>query len=74
MVDRNNGKEGEMKTNVSFVMGIAFIALVVGMAWWASVGRLSDVSGPYPWWLPITVLGVCGFPFLMGYLAGKDSR
>ncbi len=62
-----------MRYSIEFVVGIAYITLMVGMAW-MNVGDPSGPSEPFPWWLPLTMLAVCGFPFLLGYLAGKNSR
>ena len=59
--------------NTEFVIGIAYIAFMVGMTL-MSVGEMSGPSEPYPWYLPIMMGFVCGFPFLLGYLAGKNSH
>lgn len=61
-----------MRFNIEFVLGIAYIAGMVGIAW-AHVGELSGPSEPFSWWLPIGMLTLCGFPFVLGYLAGRDD-
>ncbi len=62
-----------MRFNLEFIIGIAYIALMVGMAW-GEVGNLSGPAEFYPLWLPLIMLVVCGAPFFFGYLAGKNSR
>jgi len=62
-----------MKFNTEFVVGIAYVAIMVGMAW-GQVGEMSGPAEPFSWWLPIIIAIVCGFPFLLGFLAGKNSR
>lgn len=61
-----------MKFTIDFIVGIGYIAFMVGLAW-VQVGEMSGPSEPYSWWLPLTMLGVCGFPFLLGFLAGRKS-
>ena len=56
-----------------FVIGIAFIAFVVGNAV-ASVGELSKTCGdPYPWWLPLEILSILAAPFICGFFAGSEG-
>lgn len=62
-----------MKFNTDFVAGIGYIFFMVGIAW-ANVGDMSGPSEPYSWWLPWVMLGITGFPFLLGYLAGRSSK
>jgi len=60
-----------MKFTLEFVVGIAYIGVMVGIAW-NSVGQISP-PGPYPWHLPLAMLVVTGGPFILGYIAGKRS-
>jgi hypothetical protein len=58
--------------NYGFVVGFVYIAFFVGLAY-ASVGTL-PLNEPFPWYLPINVLFAVGFPFVMGFLAGKEEK
>lgn len=61
-----------MKINADFVVGVAYIAFMVGMGF-TEVGKLPDKCGvPYTWELPLTILVLVGFPFLMGIKAGRE--
>ena len=62
-----------MRLSIEFVVGMIYIALMVGITW-GQVGQMSGPSTPYPWWLPLVMLLVSAFPFLLGFLAGKNSR
>lgn len=62
-----------MKFNLDFIAGVGYIAFMVGLAW-GQVGELPGPPEPYPWWLPLVMLGVCGFPFGVGYFAGKGGE
>jgi len=61
-----------MRFNIYHVVGIAWIALWVGLAA-ADVGEMSS-NGPYPWHLPLTTLLAFGFPFVLGVLAGRNEK
>lgn len=61
-----------MKFNLQFILGIAYITIMIGLAW-GNVGQMSGPPKPYPWWLPFSMLAICGVPFILGYLAGKNS-
>ena len=58
--------------NVELIMCVAFIAFHVGLAA-ASVGKMSEMSEPFPWYLPLLVFGVTGTPAVLGYLAGRRN-
>lgn len=59
--------------NIYFVAAITYISILFGITI-SKVGDLPNIPlEPYSWHLPILMLLVGGFPFLLGYLAGKDS-
>ncbi len=58
------------KQTVSFTAGVAFITLLTGLAW-GVVGSPNSCGEIYPWYLPINMLIVLAFPFLLGYWSSK---
>ena len=61
-----------MKFNLEFVLGIGYIALMIGVGW-ASIGTMPNTEGPYPWYMPVAMGVTVGFPFYLGFLAGKNK-
>ena len=61
-----------MRFNMFFVIGIAYISVFIGHAWY-SVGTMSGPSEPFPWYMPLLVLVAVGTPFFIGYFAGRDE-
>lgn len=62
-----------MRFNKEFILGIAYIAIMVGI----TIGQVGEMPGepePYSWWLPIGIGFICGVPFWLGYLAGKSDQ
>jgi len=62
-----------IKTNVSFILGVAYILL---FTIWAllDVGEQTPPSHKYGWDLPVAIFMVVSVPFLFGYLAGKEGN
>ena len=62
-----------MKVNEFFVFGCIYIAMWTGI----TIGddTLSARAAPeqIAWWMPIGIFVAFAFPFIMGYLAGKDD-
>lgn len=58
-----------MKTNKFVLIGCVYIAFFVGLAV-QSVGEFPENTGPYEWYLPITMFIILFFPFVIGYLGG----
>lgn len=62
------------KFNAEFVGGIFYIAFMVGVAA-SDVGDIPIIRGePYGWDLPLVVAIALGFPFYIGYRAGRGSN
>lgn len=61
-----------MKLNRWSVSGLMYITFWVS-ATIATIGNVSESCGePSEWYLPLLMLAVIGFPFVLGYLGGRD--
>lgn len=62
-----------IRINLPILLGIIFIAFLVGSAY-QSVGQpIICVEGEViEWWFPLAVFGLIGVPFLLGYLGGSE--
>ena len=60
------------KFSIPTVLGIGYILLMVGMTI-SSVGKPSEMVGNYTWTLPVEMLLVLSFAFLLGYAGAKED-
>ncbi len=58
--------------NIYFTAGVAYIMFWVGICV-ESVGHTPTNLEPYHWTLPFFMAGAMGFPFVVGYFAGKEE-
>jgi len=61
-----------VKFNSNFLIGIGYITFIMGVAF-GDIGEIYP-SEPNPWYLPLLIGLFMGFPFLLGYLAGKEQK
>ncbi len=50
-----------------------YIGFMVGIAA-SSVGKLTELQHPFPWWLPLMMFAVVSIPAWLGYLIGKEKQ
>lgn len=60
-----------MKFNIEFLIGVAWIFFMTGFAF-ESIGKLPTCN-PFEWHIPIVVFVALASPFILGYLAGRES-
>ena len=62
--------------NIAFILGITFIAFLVGSAATVVgdvVCEASEVGELFEWHFPLLVSGLIGIPFVLGFIAGQDN-
>ena len=60
------------KFSIPTIIGVAYICIMTGIAS-GSVGKYSEMVGPYTWTLPIGMLLILGFAFLLGYAGARED-
>ena len=59
-----------MKFNAEFVAGVVYIGFLVGMSV-TMIGQTPGAPEPVSWDMPLKILVVLTFPFIMGFMAGR---
>jgi len=62
-----------MKFSIDFVVGVAYIAFVLGSSVMMVGTMPTPRTAPYEWYTPIQITLIVAMPFVLGFMSGRKQ-